>query len=101
MMPRPGIRRRSNDSRASQNGRQQKFTSCLARAFNPIPVIFWKLPSLPSTMKRRITYISASNASFDPAKQAILGKDALSIRNLDAAKEERITLGFEELPANV
>ncbi|KAH8702558.1 protein pbn1 [Talaromyces proteolyticus] len=52
-------------------------------------------------MKRRITYITASDAPFDPPKQAILSKESLSIRNLDAAKEERFTFGSAELPAGL
>lgn len=52
-------------------------------------------------MKRRITYITAADAEFDPAKQAILSKDTLSIRGLDAAKEERFTLSSAELPKEV
>lgn len=52
-------------------------------------------------MKRRVTYITAADAEFDPSKQAILGKDTLSIRGLDAAKEERFTFTLMELPAEV
>lgn len=52
-------------------------------------------------MKRRVTYITAAEAEFDPSKQAILGKDTLSIRGLDAAKEERFTFTQTELPAEV
>jgi hypothetical protein len=52
-------------------------------------------------MKRRVTYITAADAEFDPSKQAILSKDTLSIRGLDAAKEERFTFTQTELPAEV
>lgn len=52
-------------------------------------------------MKRRVTYITAADAEFDPSKQAILNKDSLSIRGLDAAKEERFTLTSSELPVEV
>lgn len=52
-------------------------------------------------MKRRITYLTAANAPFDPSKQAILSKKSLSIRELDAAKEERFTFGAAELPDEV
>ncbi|OKL64529.1 hypothetical protein UA08_00200 [Talaromyces atroroseus] len=36
--------------------------------------------------------------AFDPTKQAIFSKDTLSIRGLDAAKEERFTFTSKELP---
>ncbi|EED18213.1 conserved hypothetical protein [Talaromyces stipitatus ATCC 10500] len=52
-------------------------------------------------MKRRITYITAADAEFDPSKQAILSKDTLSIRGLDAAKEERFTFNSAELPTKL
>jgi hypothetical protein len=52
-------------------------------------------------MKRRITYLTAANAPFEPSKQAILTKKSLSIRELDAAKEERFTFGAAELPDEV
>ncbi|CRG88608.1 Protein pbn1 [Talaromyces islandicus] len=39
-----------------------------------------------------------ANAPFEPSKQAILTKKSLSIRELDAAKEERFTFGAAELP---
>lgn len=52
-------------------------------------------------MKRRITYLTSANAPFDPSKQAILSKKSLSIRGLDAAKEERFTFGAAEVPAEV
>lgn len=51
-------------------------------------------------MKRRITFIQGSDAPFDPS-QAQLTKDALLIRALDAAREERATFGFNELPSEV
>lgn len=52
-------------------------------------------------MKRRVTYITAAYAEFDPSKQAILSKDTLTIRGLDAAKEERFTFTPTELPTEV
>lgn len=52
-------------------------------------------------MKRRVTYITAADAEFDPSKQAILNKDTLAIGGLDAAKEERFTFSPTELPTEV
>jgi hypothetical protein len=52
-------------------------------------------------MKRRTTYITAPEAVFDATEQAILSKDALSIRALDAAKQERFTFTSNELPTEV
>lgn len=52
-------------------------------------------------MKRRVTYITAPDAPFDPAKQGILSNNNLAIRELDAAKEERFTFALEELPTDV
>jgi hypothetical protein len=52
-------------------------------------------------MKRRITYLTAADAPFEPTKQAVLNKKSLSIRELDAAKEERFTFGAAELPDEV
>ncbi|QKX60892.1 uncharacterized protein TRUGW13939_08038 [Talaromyces rugulosus] len=49
-------------------------------------------------MKRRITYLTSADAPFEPTKQAVLNKKSLSIRELDAAKEERFTFGAAELP---
>lgn len=66
-------------------------------SFNPFPGPFL----IALNMKRRVTYITAADAQFDPLKQAILSKDSLSIRGLDAAKEERITLARKELPTEV
>ncbi|KAJ5958344.1 uncharacterized protein N7479_005494 [Penicillium vulpinum] len=48
-------------------------------------------------MKRRITFIQRVDASFDP-QQAVLTASSLSVRDLDAAREDRITVGLHELP---
>ncbi|KAJ5165330.1 uncharacterized protein N7500_007160 [Penicillium coprophilum] len=48
-------------------------------------------------MKRRITFIQRVDADFDP-EQAVLSASSLSVRNLDAAREDRITVGLDELP---
>jgi hypothetical protein len=52
------------------------------------------------TMKRRITFIQRVDASFDP-QQAVLTASSLSVRGLDAAREDRITVGLDELPEEV
>lgn len=51
-------------------------------------------------MKRRITFIQSVNASFDP-EQAVLTTSSLSVRDIDAAREDRITVGLDELPEEV
>lgn len=51
-------------------------------------------------MRRRITLIQSSTAPFTP-DQAILTRDALSIHNLDALREERLTVNHDELPEDV
>ncbi|KAJ5804057.1 uncharacterized protein N7518_000360 [Penicillium psychrosexuale] len=48
-------------------------------------------------MKRRITFIQSVNAAFDP-EQAVLTTSSLSVRDIDAAREDRITVGLDELP---
>jgi hypothetical protein len=51
-------------------------------------------------MKQRITFIQRVDASFDP-QQAVLTTSSLSVRNLDAAREDRVTVGLDELPEEV
>lgn len=51
-------------------------------------------------MKRRITFIQRVDAGFDP-QQAELTASSLSVRGLDAAREDRITVGLDELPQEV
>lgn len=53
-----------------------------------------------SSMKRRITFVQRQDAPFK-ADQAVLSAESLSIRDLDAAREDRITFGLEDLPAEV
>ncbi|KAJ5836796.1 hypothetical protein N7447_002822 [Penicillium robsamsonii] len=48
-------------------------------------------------MKQRITFIQRVDAGFDP-QQAVLTASSLSVRDLDAAREDRITVGLDELP---
>lgn len=48
-------------------------------------------------MKRRITYLQRPDASFEQ-HQAVLSSAKLAIRDLDAAREDRITFGLDELP---
>lgn len=51
-------------------------------------------------MRRRITFIQPPNAPFSP-DQAVLTPDALTITNLDAVREERLTVSYDELPDDV
>lgn len=51
-------------------------------------------------MRRRITYVHGPGDAFDPS-QLSLSSDTLSVTNLHAAKEERLTFGFSELPEEV
>ncbi|KAJ5177007.1 Protein pbn1 [Penicillium canariense] len=48
-------------------------------------------------MKRRVTYVQRPETPFEP-QQAILSSSALSVHGLDAAREDRITFGLEDLP---
>ncbi|KAJ5104474.1 hypothetical protein NUU61_001821 [Penicillium alfredii] len=48
-------------------------------------------------MKRRITYVQRPDAPFEP-HQANLASTGLSIRDLDAAREDRITIELDDLP---
>ena len=51
-------------------------------------------------MKRRITFIQREDAAFDP-QQAVLTASSLSVRDLDAAREERITVELDQLSEQV
>lgn len=51
-------------------------------------------------MRKRITYIQQPDAPFE-FDQTVLNTDALSIRNLDAVRQERVTVGIEEVPVEV
>lgn len=51
-------------------------------------------------MKRRITYIQRNDAAFDP-QQAVLTPKSLTIRGLDAAREDRLTFDLNDLPTEV
>jgi hypothetical protein len=48
-------------------------------------------------MRQRITYLQEPEDSINP-KLLKVAKDSISIEDLKAAREERITFGFEELP---
>ncbi|PGH13953.1 hypothetical protein AJ79_03368 [Helicocarpus griseus UAMH5409] len=48
-------------------------------------------------MRQRITYIHEAQGKFDP-DQLTLTDNSLSVRSLHAAREERATFGFKELP---
>lgn len=51
-------------------------------------------------MKRRVTYVQRPETPFEP-HQASLSPTAISIRELDAAREDRITFGLNDLPEEV
>jgi len=51
-------------------------------------------------MKQRITFVQRPDAPFE-AEQAVLTSNSLAIRALDAAREDRITFGLEDLPQEV
>lgn len=51
-------------------------------------------------MKRRITFVQRQDTPFE-ADQAVLTSNALSIRDLDAAREDRITFNLDDLPEEV
>lgn len=48
-------------------------------------------------MRQRITYLQNPEDSLDP-KNLDVGKAHIKTRGLKAAREEKITFGFEELP---
>ncbi|RMZ73281.1 Glycosylphosphatidylinositol-mannosyltransferase I PIG-X PBN1 [Pyrenophora seminiperda CCB06] len=58
----------------------------------------------PSNMKQRITYVVHNPDDFSP-EQIEITKDELgprfALKNVQAAKEHRITLGLDELPSNI
>jgi hypothetical protein len=51
-------------------------------------------------MKRRVTYVQHPETPFEP-HQASLSSTTVSVRDLDAAREDRITFGLEDLPEEV
>jgi hypothetical protein len=51
-------------------------------------------------MKERITFINDRDSAFD-LKQLELKKNVLNIKALKAAREDRLTLALQELPADV
>lgn len=59
---------------------------------------------LPSTMKQRLTYVVTKPESFTPELLEVEkegSKDVFGVKNVQAAKEHRITLGLNELPSEV
>jgi len=58
----------------------------------------------PSNMKQRITYVVHKPEEFTPEQIEITEDDLgprFGLKNVQAAKEHRITLGLDELPSNV
>ncbi|KAL4919473.1 PIG-X [Aspergillus aurantiobrunneus] len=51
-------------------------------------------------MRQRITFIQKPSAPFHPS-QTLLTRDGLTIQSLEAAREERVTFGFDELPSEL
>lgn len=63
-------------------------------------LIVFSVNTPTATMKRRITFVQRQDTPFE-ADQAVLTPNTLSIRDLDAAREDRITFGLDDLPAEV
>lgn len=51
-------------------------------------------------MKERITFIHPQNSPFDPNRLSV-GKDVVQLKDLKAAREERLTFSWHELPQEV
>lgn len=76
------------------------------REINIIVLISTSVPSESllwgnqAIMKRRVTYVQHPETPFEP-HQASLSPSAISIHELDAAREDRITFGLNDLPEEV
>ncbi|KAL8945351.1 MAG: hypothetical protein Q9211_000121 [Gyalolechia sp. 1 TL-2023] len=51
-------------------------------------------------MKERITFVQPPAGDFSPEQLAV-STDALQVKSLKAAREDRLTFGVEELPHQV
>lgn len=51
-------------------------------------------------MRRRITFVQRPDSPFD-LDQAVLSRASLSVRQVVAAREERVTVGLEEVNEEV
>ncbi|KAF2095065.1 protein pbn1 [Rhizodiscina lignyota] len=51
-------------------------------------------------MKQRLTYILKDASTFDPSQLKVT-KDSIEVTGLDAAKEQHLTFGFDELPPKI
>ena len=51
-------------------------------------------------MKERVTFLNHRGQNFDPA-QLQLQNDSLRLKSLKAARQDRLTLGLDELPQEV
>lgn len=51
-------------------------------------------------MKERVTFLNHQGQDFEPA-QLQLQNDSLRLKSLKAARQDRITLGLDELPQEV
>lgn len=52
-------------------------------------------------MKQRIAFFHDGNDSFDPEKQLAVSPQSVTITSLPAARQEKLTFTFDELPAEV
>ena len=51
-------------------------------------------------MRERSTFVHGAHDAFDP-EQLVVDQEAVQVRRLKAAREDRLTLGFSELPQEV
>lgn len=51
-------------------------------------------------MRERITFVHGADDAFNP-EQLVVDKEAVQVRRLKAAREDRLTIGFSELPQEV
>ena len=52
-------------------------------------------------MKERVTFLHGADDALDPKQILLLQKDSLRVKSLRAAREDRLTLGLDELPQEV
>ena len=51
-------------------------------------------------MRQRTTFLHNATAKFDP-KELVVARDSLTVKSLDAAREDRLTFALPELPQEV
>ena len=52
-------------------------------------------------MKERVTFLHGADDALDPKQLLLLQNDSLRLKSLKAAREDRLTLGLDELPQEV